>query len=110
MMARSTTRSNQRPDKLMQDRRRQFDEIFLQRTAGPYIRVNRVGSAVGQRLPVFRRKQTSLDRRAWEGWGHPSAPTPDVSATGREEKRTQRLADVRADTLAKPEERHQKLY
>ena len=24
----------------MQDRRRQFDEIFLQRTAGPYIRVN----------------------------------------------------------------------
>jgi hypothetical protein len=23
----------------MQDRRRQFDEIFLQRTAGPYIRV-----------------------------------------------------------------------
>ena len=25
----------------MQDRRRQFDEIFLQRTAGPYIWVNR---------------------------------------------------------------------
>jgi hypothetical protein len=39
MMARSTTRSNQRPDTLMQDRRRQFDEIFLQRTAGPYIGV-----------------------------------------------------------------------
>src|SRR5258705_12138202 len=39
MMARSTTRSNQRPDTLMQDRRRQFDEIFLQRTAGPYKRV-----------------------------------------------------------------------
>jgi len=39
MMARSTTRSNLRPDTLMQDRRRQFDEIFLQRTAGPYIRV-----------------------------------------------------------------------
>jgi hypothetical protein len=37
MMARSTTRSNLRPDTLMQDRRRQFDEIFLQRTAGPYI-------------------------------------------------------------------------
>ena len=36
MMARSK-RSNQRPDTLMQDRRRQFDEIFLQRTAGPYI-------------------------------------------------------------------------
>jgi hypothetical protein len=38
-MARSTTRSNLRPDTLMQDRRRQFDEIFLQRTAGPYIGV-----------------------------------------------------------------------
>src|ERR1700687_808495 len=37
MMARSTTRSNLRPDTLMQDRRRQFDEIFLQHTAGPYI-------------------------------------------------------------------------
>jgi hypothetical protein len=36
-MARSTTRSNQRPDTLMQDRHRQFDEIFLQRTAGPYM-------------------------------------------------------------------------
>jgi hypothetical protein len=36
MMAGSTTRSNQRPDTLMQDRHRQFDEIFLQRTAGPY--------------------------------------------------------------------------
>src|SRR3984893_5976435 len=39
MVARSTTCSNQRPDTLMQDRHRQFDEIFLQRTAGPYIRV-----------------------------------------------------------------------
>jgi hypothetical protein len=28
----------------MQDRRRQFDEIFLQRTAGPYIWVNRYRS------------------------------------------------------------------
>src|SRR4051795_5623049 len=36
MMARSKC-SNQRPDTLMQDRRRQFDEILLQRTAGPYI-------------------------------------------------------------------------
>ena len=36
MMARGKC-SNQRPDTLMQDRRRQFDEIFLQRTAGPYI-------------------------------------------------------------------------
>jgi hypothetical protein len=36
MMPRSTTRSNQRPHTLMQDRHRQLDEI-LQRTAGPYI-------------------------------------------------------------------------
>jgi hypothetical protein len=36
MMAQSKC-SNQRPDTLMQDRRRQFDEIFLQRTAGPYM-------------------------------------------------------------------------
>jgi hypothetical protein len=41
MMARSTTRSNRRPDTLMQDRRRQFDEIFLRRTVGPYIGVKK---------------------------------------------------------------------
>jgi hypothetical protein len=48
----------------MQDRRRQFDEIFLQRTAGPYIRVIRVGLA-GSRdfrsTPVNGRSQ---NRRA----------------------------------------------
>ena len=60
MMARSTTRSNQRPDTLMQDRRRQFHEIFLQRTAGPYIRVIRVGLTVYRLLPVYPYKQTSL--------------------------------------------------
>jgi hypothetical protein len=31
---------------LMQDRHRQFDEIFLQRTAGPYIRVIRDGAGL----------------------------------------------------------------
>ena len=31
--------SNQRPDTLMQDRIYWIVEIFLQRTAGPYIRV-----------------------------------------------------------------------
>jgi hypothetical protein len=60
MMARSTTCSNQRPDTLMQDRRRQFDEIFLQRAAGPYIRVNRVGLTAYRRLPLYPHKQTSL--------------------------------------------------
>ena len=39
MMARSTTRSNRRPDTLMQDRICQIDENLLHRTAGPYIRV-----------------------------------------------------------------------
>ena len=39
MMARSTTRSNQRPDTLMQDRSPPDRRNFLQRTAGPYIRV-----------------------------------------------------------------------
>jgi len=37
MRARSSARSNQRPDTLMQDRIRQIDEIPLHRTAGPYI-------------------------------------------------------------------------
>jgi hypothetical protein len=37
MVARSTTRSNQRPDTLMQDRICRIDESLLQRTAGPYI-------------------------------------------------------------------------
>jgi hypothetical protein len=37
----------------MQDRRRQFDEIFLQRTAGPYIRVNRVVLPLCRLLPVL---------------------------------------------------------
>jgi len=37
MMARSTTRSNQRPDTLMQDRSPPARRRLLQRTAGPYI-------------------------------------------------------------------------
>src|SRR5690349_22832697 len=38
MMARSSKGSNQRPDTLMRDRTvRQPEEVFLQRTAGPYI-------------------------------------------------------------------------
>jgi hypothetical protein len=39
MMARSTTRSNQKPDTLMQDPSAKIDENLLHRTAGPYIRV-----------------------------------------------------------------------
>src|SRR5258708_5451708 len=56
MMARSTTRSNLRPDTLMQDRRRQFDEIFLQRTAGPYIgsQIGIGGSLAAPPLPHHR--------------------------------------------------------
>ena len=37
----------------MQDRSRQFDEIFLQRTAGPYIKVNRVDSLLAAACPLF---------------------------------------------------------
>ena len=37
MMARSTTRSNQRPDTLMQDRSPPDRRSLLRRTAGPYI-------------------------------------------------------------------------
>src|SRR5271154_6535510 len=40
MMARSTTRSNHRPDTLMQDRSPLSRRSLLQRTAGPYIRVS----------------------------------------------------------------------
>src|SRR3984957_3351022 len=64
MMARSTTRSNQRPDTLMQDHHRQFDEIFLQRTAGPYIGVKSTTLTVRRLLPIFPRKQTSLNAAA----------------------------------------------
>jgi hypothetical protein len=39
MMARSTKRSNQRPDTLMQDRMPPDRRTLLRRTAGPYIRV-----------------------------------------------------------------------
>jgi hypothetical protein len=63
MMARSTTRSNQRPDTLMQDRHRQFDEIFLQRTAGPYIRVKSGPDGSKMPLPNYPEERTSSDRR-----------------------------------------------
>ena len=42
----------------MQDRYRCIDEILLQRTAGPYIRVKSAVLEVGQPLPVFPDKQT----------------------------------------------------
>jgi hypothetical protein len=52
MMARSKC-FNQRPDTLMQDRRRQFDEIFLQRTVGPYMWVNNGPDSPERPLPVY---------------------------------------------------------
>src|SRR5260370_3301177 len=67
MMARSTTRSNKRPDILMQARRRQFDEIFLQRTAGPYIRVISAGLTLCRSLLVYPDQRTSSDRPKWSG-------------------------------------------
>src|SRR5947207_9499155 len=49
MMARSKC-SNQRPDTLMQDSSPPARRNHLQRTAGPYIRVNRVILVVGRLL------------------------------------------------------------
>ena len=53
--ARLSRFSNQRPDTLMQDRVTQIDEIFLHRTAGPYIWVIRVDSAVPGACPLYPR-------------------------------------------------------
>src|SRR5260370_16278155 len=73
MMARSTTCFNLRPDTLMQDRRRQFDEIFLQRAAGPYIRVNRVEFDISPACPV---RAQSLKWRS-SGSARPKRPFSD---------------------------------
>ncbi|MEH2564341.1 hypothetical protein V1289_003968 [Bradyrhizobium sp. AZCC 2289] len=54
--------SNQRPDTLMQDRRRQFDEIFLQRAAGPYIWVKNRPDGPAARLPVYPEQRISRVR------------------------------------------------
>jgi len=45
--------SNQRPDTLMQDRIYWIVEIFLQRTAGPYIRVKSADGRAGLIFPVY---------------------------------------------------------
>jgi hypothetical protein len=84
-MARSTTRSNQRPDTLMQDRRRQFDEIFLQRTAGPYIRVNRIDLAMPELLPLSSSpaEQRSKPERSRRGQTTPSNVCHRLSAYRR---------------------------
>jgi hypothetical protein len=63
MMARSTTRSNQRPDTLMQGRICQIDENLLHRTAGPYIRVRTFGSGseklgLSKTIPHYPQQRT----------------------------------------------------
>jgi hypothetical protein len=45
----------------MQDRHRQFDEIFLQRTAGPYIRSGRIFLAISTPILVRRLLITPTD-------------------------------------------------
>jgi len=52
MMARSTNRSNQRPDTLMQDRKPPDQRNLLRRTAGPYIRVIFEGMTMSVTSPV----------------------------------------------------------
>ena len=54
MMARSTTRSKQRPNTLMQDRNCRIGENLLQRAAGPYIGSNGWIEAVSQHLDHHR--------------------------------------------------------
>src|SRR5437764_12232872 len=68
MMARSTA-SNQRPDTLMQDRLPPALRIFLQRTAGPYIWVNRYRSFAAEPDAKSALTQTDL------------IPVPDPVAT-----------------------------
>ena len=46
--------SNQRPDTLMQDRITQLGEIFLHRTAGPYIWVNLCPSTLSADVGITR--------------------------------------------------------
>jgi hypothetical protein len=65
----------------MQDRRRQFDEIFLQRAAGPYKGVNRVILALRQALPVCPDRRTILEpaqgqSRGVDPWGDPITYRP----------------------------------
>ncbi len=48
----------------MQDRLPQLVEIFLLRTAGPYIGVNRVGSGLGRILPCQLRSESGRDESA----------------------------------------------
>src|SRR6266566_3769959 len=56
MMARSKC-SNQRPDTLMRDRSPPARRNHLQRTAGPYIRVNLVVLTLRRSFPVFPEKR-----------------------------------------------------
>jgi len=55
MMDRSTMRSKQRPDTLMQDRSYRIDENLLQRTAGPYIGPCVDGSGLARRIFTLQR-------------------------------------------------------
>jgi hypothetical protein len=62
MMARST-RSNQRPDTLMQDRICQIDENLLQRTAGPYSWVISSAAAFDRLHECFMRRRSRRERQ-----------------------------------------------
>src|SRR5262245_41862826 len=53
IMARSTTRSNQQPDTLMQDRTRQDRRNLLHRTAGPYIEVKSGAFGSSDERPLY---------------------------------------------------------
>jgi hypothetical protein len=76
MMARSTTRSNQRPDTLIQDRICQIDESLLQRTARPYIRV--IGAIFGPfaARPLMPQQLRNSRRLSTAAWGHEQTSPP----------------------------------
>jgi hypothetical protein len=100
MMARSTTRSNQRPDTLMQDRRRQFDEIFLQRTAGPYIGVKNGPQGAFAVSPLIPSTPDIQRPRRHVGFvPNPEVgPTPSPRQHGRERGRPSRSITTETPT------------
>jgi hypothetical protein len=79
MVARSMTRSNQRPNTLMQDRSPPVRQRLLQRTAGPYIWVNRYRIALSARCPFITQSLTSEQTSPVDALG----PISDIRARSR---------------------------
>ena len=89
MMARSTNRSNQRPDTLMQDRKRTDRRNLLQRTAGPYIRV-RLGRATHRPGARMRGGCSPVTGPVWGG-RIGGSPGPKLASRAAKKHRDLRL-------------------